>query len=74
MTQHLCSSAEREVLEMVKCWPGVPAIVTFTPPNGWNVSNFRSGHSKADGEPIRWSARHHIGAQGVISRATTAPV
>jgi hypothetical protein len=33
-----CSRIEREVLDMVKCWPGIPAIVTYDEERGWHVS------------------------------------
>lgn len=32
-----CSRAERDVLDMVRIWPGVPATVTFHPNDNWSV-------------------------------------
>jgi hypothetical protein len=32
-----CTREEALVLEMIKVWPGVPAIVTYSPPEGWSV-------------------------------------
>lgn len=32
-----CSIEKATVLSMVKAWPGVPAIVTYTPETGWSV-------------------------------------
>ena len=32
-----CTAEEAEVLSMVKCWPGIPAVVTYSPEEGWSV-------------------------------------
>ena len=32
-----CTAAEAAVLSMIKVWPGVPAIVTYSPEKGWSV-------------------------------------
>ena len=39
MTKESCSCTpqERTVLDMVKCWPGIPAIVTYDEKGGWSV-------------------------------------
>lgn len=33
-----CTVAEREVLDMVKCWPSIPATVTYHGEERWSVS------------------------------------
>jgi hypothetical protein len=33
-----CTRAEADVLSMIKSWPGTPAIVTYSPEEGWTVS------------------------------------
>ena len=34
----VCTPQERTVLDMVKCWPEIPAIVTYDEEGGWSVS------------------------------------
>lgn len=38
----VCSPEERTVLDMVRCWPGIPAIVTYDPERGWSVGTSES--------------------------------
>lgn len=33
-----CTREEADVLSMIKAWPGVPAIVTYSPEEGWCVA------------------------------------
>lgn len=33
-----CTADERVVLDMIACWPGVPALVMFKKDGGWSVS------------------------------------
>ena len=32
-----CTAEEAAVLSMIKAWPGVPAIVTYSREGGWSV-------------------------------------
>ena len=32
-----CTAEEAEVISMIKIWPGVPAIVTYSEGGGWSV-------------------------------------
>jgi hypothetical protein len=34
---HACTRDEALVLDMIKFWPDVPAIVTYSPADGWSV-------------------------------------
>lgn len=42
-TTSSCTRAERDVLNMIKVWPGIPAIVTYFPDGSWNVSTSEKG-------------------------------
>ena len=33
-----CSAEEAAVLSMIKSWPDIPAIVTYSRESGWSVS------------------------------------
>lgn len=33
-----CTRTERSVLDMIKAWPGVPALVTIEKDGSWSVS------------------------------------
>lgn len=35
---HACTAEERHVLNMVRCWPEVPAIVIYGSDGTWSVS------------------------------------
>lgn len=35
---HTCTTAEADVLSMIRVWPGIPAIVTYSTEGGWTVA------------------------------------
>lgn len=43
-----CSREEREVLNMVRHWPGIPAIVTYYPDGRWSVSTAQEDIDRRD--------------------------
>lgn len=43
-----CSGQERAVLDMVKCWPGVPAQVTLEADGTWSVATLPQHRPKRE--------------------------